>query len=556
MSKRLVLPLVPFFAFFFVWSLSHSPIVHAATCQVPSEQPTIQDALDTSSCDVIVVGNGVFAENLVISRTVTVQGQGADNTIISGNHSGRVVAVTPGITVTLQNLALQHGFLDATSPTGGAGIYNNGSTLHLNNIHLTENHNTSTAAGNGGGLLNYTGTVHIENSLILSNTAHTSANGGGIYSLGGTVYVTNSTFIANEGVGGAIYNAFVSQLVITSSQFENNQTIRQGDSFVLGGAIHNDATSQAFIQNSSFSNNHTWGNDESGGGALFNAGTMTVTTSIFTDNEGRGDLSSGGGAIYNRGNLEVNESAFTENQGIGSFGGSGGAIRSFNGSLNISQSTFSYNAAQGDPVNYPSEGGAIAADTATITQSTFDHNEADACGGLNLDQATLTNSTISANQALTGAGGGICHSGAITITNSTIYANQTITGGAGIEGAVGTAYLLNTVVALNNGGNDCNGLVNAAATNLDSDGSCDNATTSTDPRLAPLGYYGGPTPTHPLWEDSPALDTGDDAICNAPPVNGVDQRGMTRPQGDHCDLGAFEGFIYPPAAYLPFLYKN
>jgi hypothetical protein len=39
---------------------------------------------------------------------------------------------------------------------------------------------------------------------------------------------------------------------------------------------------------------------------------------------------------------------------------------------------------------------------------------------------------------------------------------------------------------------------------------------------------------------SPAIDAGDNAICAAPPVNGVDQRGIARPQGSACDIGAYE----------------
>jgi hypothetical protein len=62
-----------------------------------------------------------------------------------------------------------------------------------------------------------------------------------------------------------------------------------------------------------------------------------------------------------------------------------------------------------------------------------------------------------------------------------------------------------------------------------------------DPQLAPFvddGTAGGGY--LPLQPTSPALDAGDDAICTSPPVNGVDQRGVSRPQGPHCDIGAYE----------------
>jgi hypothetical protein len=61
-----------------------------------------------------------------------------------------------------------------------------------------------------------------------------------------------------------------------------------------------------------------------------------------------------------------------------------------------------------------------------------------------------------------------------------------------------------------------------------------------DPLLGPLQDNGGPTFTMALMGGSPAIDAGDDAVCAAPPVLGVDQRGQPRPGGPHCDIGAFE----------------
>ena len=51
----------------------------------------------------------------------------------------------------------------------------------------------------------------------------------------------------------------------------------------------------------------------------------------------------------------------------------------------------------------------------------------------------------------------------------------------------------------------------------------------------PLQDNGGATPTHALLPDSPAIDAA--ASLNCPPT---DQRGVARPQGPRCDIGAFE----------------
>ena len=70
------------------------------------------------------------------------------------------------------------------------------------------------------------------------------------------------------------------------------------------------------------------------------------------------------------------------------------------------------------------------------------------------------------------------------------------------------------------------------------------------PLLSPLQNNGGPSETMALGPGSAAIDAADDATCAAPPVNNLDQRGVTRPQGLHCDIGAVEQFcpnFVPPA---------
>jgi hypothetical protein len=56
-----------------------------------------------------------------------------------------------------------------------------------------------------------------------------------------------------------------------------------------------------------------------------------------------------------------------------------------------------------------------------------------------------------------------------------------------------------------------------------------------DPLLGPLADNGGPTSTLALLPTSPAIDAGDATACPA-----TVQRGVRRPQGRACDIGAFE----------------
>jgi hypothetical protein len=99
----------------------------------------------------------------------------------------------------------------------------------------------------------------------------------------------------------------------------------------------------------------------------------------------------------------------------------------------------------------------------------------------------------------------------------------------------GTLNLQNTLIAGNAYG-DCYAWTGTLGINLNNfieDGSC-NATFSGDPKLNPMSYDDS-TVLYALLPGSPAIDAGDDSVCPK-----TDQRGITRPQGSHCDIGALE----------------
>ena len=67
--------------------------------------------------------------------------------------------------------------------------------------------------------------------------------------------------------------------------------------------------------------------------------------------------------------------------------------------------------------------------------------------------------------------------------------------------------------------------------------------TPNDPVLGALANNGGPTQTLLPLTGSPLLDAIPPASCGA----AVDQRGITRPQGTGCDIGAVEVEVVTPA---------
>ncbi|HUI90382.1 MAG TPA: choice-of-anchor Q domain-containing protein, partial [Anaerolineales bacterium] len=210
--------------------------------------------------------------------------------------------------------------------------------------------------------------------------------------------------------------------------------------------------------------------------------------------------------------------------------------------------------------NTNGDGGGIydeAGSNLTLINSTINNNSSVGNGGAiyhSGNQLTIRNSTISNDLAEYGAGVYV-NAGSATLNNDTIFQNisESITAyalGGGVYAAAGaTVNLSNTIVA-GNGSDlspDCYGSLTSAGNNLigNDDGCGFHAGTGDmvgthaapiHPQLGPLMNNSGPTFTHALLSGSPAIDAGNNATCES-----TDQRGVARPVGAACDIGAYEG---------------
>ena len=184
-----------------------------------------------------------------------------------------------------------------------------------------------------------------------------------------------------------------------------------------------------------------------------------------------------------------------------------------------------------------SDGGGIYSNGTKLTfeNVTISNNEADTGGGVFINSGTtsLNNVTItqnlSTNVGVTAYGGGIenKNNSPITIKNSIIAGNAAEVG-------------QDCYNAITSGGNNLIGYVSGcditpALGDLIGD---DNPL---QVKLGDLANNGGNTYTHALLTGSPAIDAGNPATCAA-----TDQRGVARPQGAACDMGAFEGSTTQP----------
>lgn len=183
--------------------------------------------------------------------------------------------------------------------------------------------------------------------------------------------------------------------------------------------------------------------------------------------------------------------------------------------------------------NYSTNGGAIYAlnGTVSINSSTFSGNQAPGSGSAvyaRFGTLYISNSTFSGNQT-SGSGGVYGNNGVVRINNSTFSGNSGSLGnsiymnGADFAGS-------NNILYNNTGVSACAG--GLLTNSISQDSSC--GTTAMDPLLSALGNYGGSTKTYALLPGSPAIDAG--IAC----TTSVDQRGVARPQGSACDMGAFE----------------
>jgi len=331
------------------------------------------------------------------------------------------------------------------------------------------------------------------------------------------------------------------------------------------------------------------------GGGIHATGPLEVVRSDIRANEVLGGLFSvEGGGIASEGDLSVAWSRISDNRAITGLIGPGefiddGYFARGAGieatSLTVRNSVVSDNYAKG--VGRDGAVAGINASQVEITSSSIYNNYAlsggRTAGGLNIDGGLIQNTTVSGNtgrQTRLGednysvpAAGGILTNGPLGLANSTVFANYATIGeyGQGAGGVHNWTYtpgavaVTSSIVAENGiggirgaaeradigrpfndygygpafvgGGNNLIGIGNEQFTDgVDGDivGTADDPV---DPLIGDLALNGGPTPTHALLPDSPAIDAGANPLAL---VNDQRGEGFARVVNGQADIGAFE----------------
>jgi transcriptional regulator with XRE-family HTH domain/energy-coupling factor transporter ATP-binding protein EcfA2 len=394
------------------------------------------------------------------------------------------------------------------------------------------------------------GTLRLTDKLQISKQLTIRGPGAGRLALNGRQSYVTGIEVSPTGTVTIADLAFKSSYIYSSGTLTLIHSIVSGDSAYGGGqgSIYIDNGSRLTLINSTVSDNLA----DTDGGGMSNEGTLTLINSIVSGNRAGGF----GGGILNGGTLTLINSTVSGNRA----GGFGGGIYNDNGTLTLTNSTVSGNTAYNGGGIYNYEG------RLTLTNSTVSGNttQRDGFGGgiYNDNDSTLMliNSTISGNRAQR-PGGGILNSGLNSRTEMifcTIYDNTSGEGGGGIwNGVTNSASQLvmkNSLVAGNKApsGPDILGMLTSQGYNL--------IQSTQGTKFAPNQEHGidllqvapsaleidpllrdnkGPTQTHALLPGSAAIDRIPLKDCRIKDIS-TDQRGVRRPQGVACDIGAYE----------------
>jgi hypothetical protein len=441
--------------------------------------------------------------NPVINSHIVIEANGSRLEHVPNGINFRAFAINPGESLTIRNAHIK-GFTvkGGDGGSGGGGGLGAGGAIYVHEGNLTIESSTFEANGAQGG------------NGSANPSSDTGGGGGGLAGNGGP----RGTIIGGGGGGSRGDGAFGGGGTVTSAMEGSGGFSCGGDA---GGAIQIDGEDGACPGGGAGGGREsitifTSGGD--GGDGAYGGGGGGGGQGEDDGSGGNGDFGGGGGS---GGTAFSNLDGFGPTGGNGGFGGGGGAA--------LGGAIFN-------------DGGTILILNSTFTRNFVNHGLAEGGGAQNGTDAD---------------GAIFSRNGSTAIFNSTISLNVSLNestpslGGIVVisDGPTTNFELRNTIIA-NNGAKECASsgvsLTKTGSGNLimqnDPDGNgvalCPGVVSSADPQLGPLQINPpGSTPTMAINMSSPAFDTGDDSH---PPSFPFDQRGISRPQFAHIDIGAYE----------------
>ncbi len=445
----------------------------------------------------------------ILTGDVGVPGNASDNAY----HV--VTAVNVNANTVVDGVTIRNGNANGgnSATQSGGGMYIAYGDLTVANVIFANN----SAAFYGGGLFSRYGAPTLRNVQFTGNQA---VYGGGMYNRSLAITMTDVVFINNTATTGGGMNNKEGRPVITNARFEGNTATSQG-----GGLYNNDGAPQ--LINVRFENNRA---GSTGGGLYSDTGAPSLTAVQFISNSST--ASNGGGAYLSKDILTLSGSVFMSNTAKSH----GGAIYAYKSTVSgVNVALWSNNARY--------NGGAVFTDRSDmqLTNLAAAYNQGKYGGVFYNDTSTVTlaNATFYTNLA-TVDGGAIFNDAAPAILNHvTAVDNHADHYGGAIYSILDTPTVRNSILWGNTA--EKGAVIIGTATFIDTfvEGGCPVGVSCTnahaeDPLLGAFGNHGGSVHTIPILTGSPAIDRVS-APCPA-----TDARGVVRPQGTACDMGAYE----------------
>ena len=196
-----------------------------ATIVVPDDQPTIQQAIDAAgSGDTVYVRSGTYYEHVTIGKSLTLQGEDKDTTVIDGGGGGSVIYITSSY-VTVSGFTVTNG--DSGVHLIGDWAINH---ITIRDVIITSNNQRAFYAPHSGGyhliedsIFSYNGGAsyaHQFKNSIIRNCEIFGNDGGLSVAWGSGTLITNNKVHDNGGYG--IWFDSMSYSIIEKNEVYNN----------------------------------------------------------------------------------------------------------------------------------------------------------------------------------------------------------------------------------------------------------------------------------------------------------------------------------------------
>jgi len=207
----------------------------------PGNFTTIQAAIDNaSSGDTVYVWDGIYIENVIVNKTVTIMGNGSDTTVIDGSGTGDVVYVTADW-VNITGFTINNSGGGGTWPDLDAGI-------ELDSVEYANIYDVNSTGNNIGIYLKFSSNCTIEDNNCINNTGGSYNNG---IRINGWASPAQDNTIQNNNCSLSSWGFFMENNA-NFNNINNNDVHNNIEGFRIISCFNNDITNNSCFSNDDY----------------------------------------------------------------------------------------------------------------------------------------------------------------------------------------------------------------------------------------------------------------------------------------------------------------